>query len=202
MANFQKQKFALSEINGGQRYTNGSIVDADAINKPIEASFYAQEAAEEALVKATAASDKVSGALGLSSMYSVLDAYPVGSVYISVTSVSPAALFGGTWEQIRGTFLFASDNEHPLGTVGGSETHTLTIDEMPSHNHDIIRDVTGDRLNTKNGIVQMEVTSGWARGITTAPSTDGTVVLTESGGGKPHNILPPYLSVNVWKRVA
>ena len=61
--------------------------------------------------------------------------YPIGAIYISATSTSPATLFGGTWEQIEGKFLLASDTNHEAGTTGGSETVTLTTAEMPAHTH-------------------------------------------------------------------
>ena len=81
-------------------------------------------------------------------MSAVLDAvYPVGAIYLSVTSTSPATLFGGTWEQLKDRFLLgvgdtyttvedtggaASQNYTPAGTVG---SHTLTTAEIPSHVH-------------------------------------------------------------------
>ena len=37
--------------------------------------------------------------------------YPVGSIYMSVNSTSPATLFGGTWEQIKGRMLLAVDDQ-------------------------------------------------------------------------------------------
>lgn len=78
--------------------------------------------------------------------------YPVGSIYMSVSSTSPATLFGGTWQQLENRFLVgasadsaespaypagttggaASQSYTPVGTVGG---HTLTTDEIPSHAH-------------------------------------------------------------------
>ena len=61
--------------------------------------------------------------------------YPVGSYYWSSSNISPEELFGGKWEQIYGRFLFATDNQHPIGTEGGEESHILTINEMPYHNH-------------------------------------------------------------------
>lgn len=57
--------------------------------------------------------------------------YPVGSVYISFHSTSPASSIGGTWSQITGKVLRASTNTN----TGGEDTHTLSIDEMPAHNH-------------------------------------------------------------------
>lgn len=64
-----------------------------------------------------------------------LDAYPVGSIYISVSGVNPSQLFGGTWQQITGRFLLAAGGGYAAGATGGAATHTLTANEMPSHNH-------------------------------------------------------------------
>ena len=64
------------------------------------------------------------------------EVYPVGSVYISVSPVSPSDLFGGEWEEFApGQFLLGSSSSHPAGTTGGEETHTLTVDELPVHGH-------------------------------------------------------------------
>ena len=62
--------------------------------------------------------------------------YPVGSIYMSVNSTSPATLFGGTWEEIAGgRVLMGANSTYTLGSTGGSYTHTLSADEMPSHTH-------------------------------------------------------------------
>ena len=61
--------------------------------------------------------------------------YPVGSYYWSSNNISPEELFGGKWEQIRGRFLFSADDQHYVGSIGGEESHVLTIGEMPQHSH-------------------------------------------------------------------
>lgn len=61
--------------------------------------------------------------------------YPVGSIYMNVNSTSPATLFGGTWEQLKDRFLLGAGDTYTEGDTGGSANHTLTTDEMPSHNH-------------------------------------------------------------------
>lgn len=74
--------------------------------------------------------------------------YPVGAIYISTVSTSPATLFGiGTWSQIKGSFLYAcEDTGITAGTTGGAKSvsytpagsvgnHTLTTTEIPSHSH-------------------------------------------------------------------
>jgi hypothetical protein len=61
--------------------------------------------------------------------------YPVGSIYMSVNSVSPAELFGGTWEQIENMFLFGASDTILPGTIAGEAEHILTASEMPKHKH-------------------------------------------------------------------
>lgn len=69
--------------------------------------------------------------------------YPVGSVYMSVSSTNPGNIFGGSWTQITGRFLYCTTNSKQTGgsnTINLSHTHTtaghkLTVSEMPSHNH-------------------------------------------------------------------
>ena len=54
---------------------------------------------------------------------------------MSVNSTNPSQLFGGTWEQISGRFLYCTTTSK---TTGGSTTTgstTLTINQIPSHNH-------------------------------------------------------------------
>lgn len=62
--------------------------------------------------------------------------YPIGSIYMSVNDVSPSVLFGGTWEKVKDRFLLASGNKKN-GETGGEETHVLSVEEMPSHNHSV-----------------------------------------------------------------
>lgn len=60
--------------------------------------------------------------------------HPVGSIYTSLNSASPAELFGGTWEQIQDRFIYAAGSKL-TGATGGEETHVLSNAEMPAHNH-------------------------------------------------------------------
>lgn len=116
--------------------------------------------------------------------------YPIGSIYMSVNNVSPATLFGGTWEQIKDKFLLSAGDTYSAGSTGGEATHTLTIDEMPSHNH-----TWGWRNSAGSG------SSTWnsAGGDKTGTSSD---IIGNTGGGKPHNNMPPYVAVYMWKRTA
>lgn len=124
---------------------------------------------------------------------SINDIYPVGSIYMSTNNVNPSTLFGGTWEQIKDTFLLGAGDTYTAGDTGGEATHTLTIDEMPSHNH-IIR---GWQYNGKSETAgSMQVDSRTTRTNENSKSTLNT------GGGQAHNNMPPYLTVYMWKRTA
>ena len=46
--------------------------------------------------------------------------YPVGAIYISVNSTSPASLFGGTWEQLKDRFLIGAGNSYAVNATGRS----------------------------------------------------------------------------------
>lgn len=58
--------------------------------------------------------------------------YPVGSIYMSVTSASPATIFGGTWVQLQDQFLLAAGSKYAAGTTGGSADAII-----PSHTHTV-----------------------------------------------------------------
>lgn len=131
----------------------------------------------------------------LGSNYILDNVYPVGSIYMSVNSTNPTNLFGGTWEQIQGRFLFGMNSSYPAGSTGGEITHALTIDEMPGHNHTIYYPNSGGPYGNAN--ICYPANSGtnmtWcAEMCKTAPT----------GGGAAHNNMPPYLSVYIWKRTA
>lgn len=140
--------------------------------------------------------------------------YPIGSIYMSVNATSPATIFGGTWEQIEDTFLLAAGTNYTAGATGGEATHTLTIDELPSHTHGS-KTLTGT-MNplawasnaTESGIVSG--TQQHADRVGNSGSNWGdrryTINATHEhdsvGSGNSHNNMPPYLAVYVWKRTA
>ena len=70
--------------------------------------------------------------------------YPVGAVYISYENVSPSSFMGGSWQSISGVFPRFDTNI----SSGGSDTHTLTTSEMPSHTH--VQDAHNHTQNAHN----------------------------------------------------
>ena len=128
----------------------------------------------------------VSGATTLAQVY------PIGALYTETTGVNPNTTFGfGGWSAFgQGRVLIGagtSDQTFTAGATGGESNHTLTIPEMPSHNHSLpIVNVgegnngTGDKANYNHG-----------------SSSTGS-----SGGGAAHNNIQPYIVVYFWLRTS
>lgn len=132
----------------------------------------------------------------LGSNYILDNVYPVGSIYMSVNSTNPKNLFGGTWEQIQGRFLFGMNSSYPAGSTGGEITHKLTAAEMPTHAHYMASGNAGGDGTWKPDAgwylitdVTDDTTTWWAQ-----------IGMNNAGGSEAHNNMPPYLSVYIWKR--
>ena len=127
--------------------------------------------------------------------------YPIGSIYLSVSNINPNTLFNGTmWEQIKDKFLLGSGDLYSNGSEGGESNHTLSIEEIPSHNHFYNSWQNG---YTQNGISPEKYTTPIR--LHQEIALDENKEYTNSnftGGGQAHNNMPPYLSVNIWKRVS
>lgn len=128
--------------------------------------------------------------------------YPVGSVYVNVSDdTNPGTLFGvGTWVRIgqgrvligegEGTDENGDDVTFDIGDTGGEYEHTLTVPELPSHNHTVRRD---------------EIGSGDGYSLTRTGNTDESLVSDEigfTGSSQSHNNIQPYLTVYMWSRTA
>ncbi len=75
--------------------------------------------------------------------------YPVGSIYCSYGSTSPATLFGfGSWTKIEGRFLLGANATYGLGSTGGAATVTLTVNQIPAHNHSASTASAGSHTHT------------------------------------------------------
>ncbi len=102
--------------------------------------------------------------------------YPIGAIYISTTATNPGTTLGGTWEAFgKGKTLVGVDNnDDDFATVektGGEKTHTLSTNEMPSHDHSFTG--TEGTVNVSGGDHRHQVVDDNKTKMEKVPSADG-----------------------------
>ena len=125
--------------------------------------------------------------------------YPVGSIYLSDNATNPSSKFGGTWVQLKDHFLYAGSSfSSGNGTGTATNSHTLTIDQIPSHNHFNWSDTDGFATHCVN--------HAWGSYVIIPKGSVGEVFNYQKpisqGGGKGHSHNIPYQSIYVWRRTA
>ena len=124
--------------------------------------------------------------------------YPVGCFFETTdTTFNPNTAWGGAWdEDTSGRVLVARDSGTfaTVGSTGGEEKHTLTVNEMPSHRH------------LEQGWYGLPDSSGTSRiarsrSVLSSDTAEYGASLA-AGGGQSHNNLQPYMVVKRWHRVA
>ena len=114
--------------------------------------------------------------------------FPVGTIYMSTMSYSPASLFGGNWVALTdGRFL------RPQGvwnSQGGENTHVLTGDEIPEHRHSVLLQGTGGGNGSG-----LHWTGSGADG-----SYGWSTYMGAYGKNYAHNNIPEYRTVYCWYR--
>ena len=121
----------------------------------------------------------------------------VGQIILSTTlntADKVKNIYGGNWEAFgAGQILVGAGGGFTAGQTGGEYSHTLTINEMPSHMH-------SSRMHNTNGAGRNDlnlVKDDPGKGLTVGDS--GT---SAAGGGQPHNNMQPYVVVYMWRRVS
>lgn len=123
--------------------------------------------------------------------------YPIGSIYMSVNNVNPTSFLGGTWEswgsgKVPVGVDVSDANFDTVEKTGGEKTHSLTVSEIPSHEH------------TSNGIPVTKTEGGYVAMRSGTFSNFSTDIISETnttGGSFAHNNLQPYITCYMWKRV-
>jgi len=213
----------MSVINTGKTFANGEQLTADKLNQVIDqAEFNASEAVDGSTITlisgAMAVNDNgitegkiENGAVTKNKLATdALElAYPVGSIYMNASnSDNPSTLLGfGTWVAFGAgrvpVGIDSGDTDFDTAEeTGGAKTHTLDLDEMPSHRHGGIYPAGSagpftqgfdvDNATSGNTLAEEKFTT-YAGG----DKTDGTEGTTQA-----HNNLQPYIVVYMWKRTA
>ena len=137
--------------------------------------------------------------------------YRIKDFVFSGSEISPAEDYGGSWEKVTDRFLVGAGGSYPLESTGGEATHTNTIAEMVSHNHGlpVMNDEGGYMPENTSMLRSFQVA---ARANNNQMNINGTATdraptgfsgpVGSTGDGQPFSILPPYLAVNIWRRVA
>lgn len=157
--------------------------------------------------------------------------YPVGSIYMSMDDIHPDMKFGGVWDRITDRYIVGAGCTYQVGSIGGEDSHTLSIEEMPTHKHNISitedgkhahkpgtltgqyrcykEDANGEYVGAiehhigESGEMALRGSVKIMAGKTEETgSHTHTVTLEETGKGNSFNLLPPYIAINIWKRVS
>lgn len=133
--------------------------------------------------------------IGISAIF--LAAHPVGDIYLSVNPTNPGTLYGGTWVAWGSgrvpVGVNTSDTDFKtVEKTGGAKTHTLTVQEIPNHAHDL--NAVNEGVDNPNG--------GYHPGWTFNKQYTAQVMSASTGGGQAHNNLQPYITCYMWKRTA
>jgi hypothetical protein len=105
-----------------------------------------------------------------------------------------ASVYGyGTWERYGiDRVTIGAGGEYAAGSTGGEKEHTLTIAEMPSHNHSVM---STDGQTTSQTFYPMQM-------ITKAGEFADKNAILQNGGSQPHNNMPPYIGAYKYRRIA
>ena len=130
----------------------------------------------------------------------LLAANPVGKLWVSDDPTSPASIVGGTWERIEGRFIMGASDTYPAGSTGGEAAVALTEENNGPHTHIFEKLVTGaSDTNPEGNTVQRGHGANGSNNVLRYPEN---FKLSTSGKGQPHNNIPPYYSMYIWRRVA
>lgn len=129
-------------------------------------------------------------------IYKMIDnAHPVGSYYLTETDTNPSAILHvGTWVQLKDRMLIGCGDSFAISSEGGEITHTLTINEMPSHTHNFIDRprLWAEQNTSSNDIICAHTTA----------ANNMVYATYATGGDQPHNIMNPYHACFIWRRTA
>lgn len=148
--------------------------------------------------------------------------FPINSLFLTLGTENPATLFlGTTWQKQEGRFLLGSSSTYAIGSTGGNSTITLTEANIPRHRHQVDTVSATIPEHTHNLNITRTNEDGYQNGqyVANGTSNEGNMIWTTSsagggstgaiapytsyvGSGTTFNNMPPYLVINIWKRLS
>lgn len=125
-----------------------------------------------------------------------LNIYRVGDIILTTNSTNPKYDYGGTWElwgagRVPVGIDTSQTEFNEVEKTGGYKKHTLTVDEMPAHNHEIAIS------NGSTDSTYFTYSSGAHKRY-----YNGQDIIKNTGGGQAHNNLQPYITCYMWKKTS
>lgn len=128
--------------------------------------------------------------------------FPVGKIEIFYDNLDHSNYMGFKWQRCLserspiGYNVSASDSFKTIGSQFGEKRHTLTINEMPSHNR-------GIRYDSGAGcIVNNHANRGCCDHNTNGILGATGITITATGGSQSHNNIHPVEVVAFWRRIS
>ena len=123
--------------------------------------------------------------------------YPIGTIYMTRNaSFDPNKQFGGSWNKISGGYLYSDSSsieDRYLNTGKQTRNHTLTVNEMPSHNHWLVTNGTGSEQGYRLYGATMN-----AKDVSTGDAN----AVRPTGGNQGHSHEIPTMGVFLWRRIS
>lgn len=139
------------------------------------------------------------------------DVYPVGSIVTFYDTADHSNFLGLSWTRFAGGRMVVGYNSSDtnfdtIGETGGEKTHTLTVNEMPNHYHDVVYGsndaTTGISISCTGTGNQVLNLNGWAWDKNSNTPYGNNAYAKKTGGGQAHNNMPPYIVASLWRRTA
>ena len=127
--------------------------------------------------------------------------FPIGFIIsVDAPNFNPHDFYvDGNWERVKGRVIVGVDEAqtefNTVGKTGGSKTHTLSVNEMPSHTHTYngFPNGTGSWADPFRKLIYINQSSN---------PYPGQAGLNYTGGGQAHNNLQPYQTAYIWKLIS
>ncbi len=95
---------------------------------------------------------------------------------------------------LRSRVPISEGNGHTLGERAGEESHTLSLNELPDHEHIFQSNVSGTKVASPSGAVFTAAANLYSpppANTTLVPGTSGLI-----GGSQAHQNMQPFLTIN------